>query len=785
MAGKAALSAQAVVNSTVDSATAAAASVAKTATSSKLRCGEFSDGRPPVRAPHNCGKTIMITSSHHVCVMCSVMCCSECERQVPGDFVPEERFNDPAKAKAAKDGTKQYVCRGSCWDICAKIRSEEFQSYHSEDMAKKTDQFMSRECRDFYPRPGASEDSSKDKMYRGMIMTHMLADNLGVWQLKYGIVALQAVISGQTLFDLIMNPDVRALVGPILTQLQALKLDKATDMITLYYLACKHGLLGKSDPGEEPAYFKHGQAGVLSAEAPLGLLDWIGDYMGAASLLYMSRLHKPHSGNEWSEWYLSRIVKDEGWKVLRCENEAQQLLFDQSICPGFAVLVRDEHESKSHRGVVGAKPQQCVREVLISIKGTTSGADWGINIDEAPVPFTYFSAPGEPGLTCVLHGGMYRGVQSILDNFCIRGMVRRFAEAGYAVRVTGHSLGGGAASIMTAELKRYFAEIGLKADVRGIAFAPPPCMSTNLATAMTADNTLISIVHREDPVSRLTIFSLMDLADEMREFEAEAHMLYESDAEAIKKYSLSLGKSSAMTDACDEAPAAEGTAAKKKSSAPPEERTRTEEANIQETLEARRSSTERLYIGGKVIALFQDNGLNRASLVSHDHPWLLRFRLSTSRLLSDHKLHNYVNAIRSIKMQYNILLASSPPQPGVTTAPALRSSKIQESLIAQGSEELVSARSPLSTFSRCSVCDCPPTWMYILKSAAALSRVAHNCRACGKVVCAVCAPAGDEIPDEGVNKKQSLPDRRLPLPGVGLFTEQRVCKTCYIQSYYL
>ena len=57
------------------------------------------------------------------------------------------------------------------------------------------------------------------------------------------------------------------------------------------------------------------------------------------------------------------------------------------------------------------------------------------------------------------------------------------------------------------------------------------------------------------------------------------------------------------------------------------------------------------------------------------------------------------------------------------------------------------------------------------------------CRSCGRVVCAVCAPAGDNIPADGIGKYQKLPDHRMTLPFMGLADKQRVCTPCFLHSY--
>lgn len=56
--------------------------------------------------------------------------------------------------------------------------------------------------------------------------------------------------------------------------------------------------------------------------------------------------------------------------------------------------------------------------------------------------------------------------------------------------------------------------------------------------------------------------------------------------------------------------------------------------------------------------------------------------------------------------------------------------------------------------------------------------------ACGKVVCVLCAPAGDILPGDGINEKTTITDFRIPLPWLGNYLPQRVCIHCYFDSSY-
>lgn len=84
----------------------------------------------------------------------------------------------------------------------------------------------------------------------------------------------------------------------------------------------------------------------------------------------------------------------------------------------------------------------------------------------------------------------------------------------------------------------------------------------------------------------------------------------------------------------------------------------------------------------------------------------------------------------------------------------------------------------------CSVCGLEVTWPYITHSDAGRAMATHNCSACGRIVCTVCAPAGDKLKGDGISTTHNVSDFRVPLPWLGIYSEQRVCCHCYFDSTY-
>ena len=120
------------------------------------------------------------------------------------------------------------------------------------------------------------------------------------------------------------------------------------------------------------------------------------------------------------------------------------------------------------------------------------------------------------------HQGMLRAATAILDDLASSDVLRQLLLApsapceGYAVLVTGHSLGGGVAALVALLLRRAWRESGRAADaarVRCFAFSPPGgSLSYGVARAMSAFTTSVFI--EDDVVTRLSVASVQRLRDE-------------------------------------------------------------------------------------------------------------------------------------------------------------------------------------------------------------------------------------------------------------------------------
>lgn len=144
------------------------------------------------------------------------------------------------------------------------------------------------------------------------------------------------------------------------------------------------------------------------------------------------------------------------------------------------------------------------KEFLITVRGTAQVEDVITDLTAMP---TGFADTDE-----LVHGGIYASAMWLKDRLLC--LSQAMAEAGYSIKIVGHSLGAGAAAMLAMWLKR----TGVK-DVTCYAFATPNCVSLDLAQG--CQDYVTSVVFRDDIIARFSPAALAKLHKELQDFDVE------------------------------------------------------------------------------------------------------------------------------------------------------------------------------------------------------------------------------------------------------------------------
>jgi pimeloyl-ACP methyl ester carboxylesterase len=451
------------------------------------------------------------------------------------------------------------------------------------------------------------------------------------------------------------------------------------------------------------------------------VLDKLGYWAGPSQWMYAA--HQLDQPQHTSDWA--------AWYTSRlCETSGGWRLL---ACVG-ASQSEDSECVVPHTGV--RYPAWCLAardgEAVLALRGSVTYDDWFINKDAN-------EAPLDVGKEAKLmaHGGILRAAQAILKDCGAGDAIDKLRARGVNVTLVGHSLGGGVASLMTALLN---ADSDLP-RVKCYSFATPACCSVDLAELLKPD--VVSCVLQDDVVPRLSDSNCARLAAALILDEGNYIESFAKDKTALANHTLTLGARSGMVHDVQAV------------SPPPPPITR----SLSELVSA--PTCERLVVPGVVVFLQGVDGNYDAFETDYNFPELNRIKLST-RAVDDHSTRNSILALRVVRAKRN-------RKPEDRPAPAFEPAHL-----------------PNNTWAPCKICDSDVTWTSRFRTSdAARASSTHHCRACGVVVCAFCAPAGDSVAADGVGKATKLVDLRVTAPSMSFLDRIRVCRPCAFNSYNL
>eukprot|EP01031_Cornospumella_fuschlensis_P034177 gene34177-41371_t len=432
---------------------------------------------------------------------------------------------------------------------------------------------------DFFPLPTqAPEDTRYRQLLRFVLVAEVVAS---FTKASMAFKAVKFAYQGNVLINILVQNDILYVLQPVMEALHKHGIvTSPSALLRLYYLGCKHTLLNKFDSSLRSSRYTPAKIGVLAQECPVSVLDYINLYVSAAQFLYIAKLPPPHSENDWSSWYLNKMVRRQRWTVLMCMNETTKLP-NSAKCPAFALLARCyDTSSQTHnsRPRGGSNDVNTLRkEVVLVIRGSASTMDWSINLEEPVIYYPYHYYTNHKTIATVydyVHFGMYKAVMSMLDHYNLRSYLISLLTAGYDIKVVGHSLGAAVSTLLAAELRNSLvrerhglspvatksSETAIVKDLDGfnlvhqisaVAFAAPAFLGKSLANAFVNDRLGLNVVNGADPVPRMSHHHLRQLGQELIDFTHQANVYMEEDKADLAAYVATLGKASDIHDSTD------------------------------------------------------------------------------------------------------------------------------------------------------------------------------------------------------------------------------------------
>jgi hypothetical protein len=489
----------------------------------------------------------------------------------------------------------------------------------------------------------------------------------------------------------------------------------------LYLIALNRGRRGDAPEQEQQEHTEEGCAPLSDAAldealiyAPLGCVA-----------VYMP-----------DEVECQRVAASQGWATIVAELEAGPevpafALFASPTIVSSTATGDDDGEDGSE-----AKASPHRKEAVLAIRGTKSLQDIVTDIRCEPVPFplrvesepsdseddaeeeeeeegdcgggakkppcnTWMKVSASEGTYAC--GGMARAAERICEKTAP--LLHELHQQGYAIRIVGHSLGGAVAALLAVLIRSYHHSIF--PSLRCYAYSCPNCMDR--ATAESLDGTVVSVVCRDDIVSRLRPASVRALVRELTDFKEEALQFLQEDWQDVLSRAKQLW-----------APRRRTAAAGAGAGAAPDPG-RTGPGDDSSPIQASNSDIDQdladLWLPGQICHIYRHRGRYQVASVPRDFPSLRCIQVH-SNMLRDHFAKSTFNALAECRTTRSA--THTPP-----------------------------AWTPFHRTGTCEACGSAFAWHSTLQGKPAQCRERHNCRVCGKLVCTPCTDAKRTVPKFG------------------------------------
>jgi len=280
-------------------------------------------------------------TSQNQCRMCSKLFCNACIAKssvnVPNHLLDITFQNKTAHAQPERQFLCLHRCTPRVINACMLAFRKEitcrFEDYVNAFLEEEKKQHF------FFPIPSASpEDTAYRKALRMIHIAGVVAGMTG-YAMTYN--AVKYAYYSSELVNILTEGGILSILTPLLESLKecGIGISGPTALMRLYYLGCYHTLQSKIDTTSRSLLYTSDKTGVLYSECPLAVLQYVNSYLSAAQWMYLSSLPPPHQDNDWGSWYLSQIIRRQGWSLLMCINESTKIP-DGSKCPAFALVTR-------------------------------------------------------------------------------------------------------------------------------------------------------------------------------------------------------------------------------------------------------------------------------------------------------------------------------------------------------------------------------------------------------------------------------------------------------------
>lgn len=591
----------------------------------------------------NCDKRKMVlNAAKHVglvkydhCRICHNLFCNDCLTMTT-IAIYKDMWHPANTAKQPSSG-KGIAC-AICTSTLVKRAIDDFVSLMTSEFNDNVDTFINNyENRREWKRPEVQADTNTRKAYRAAKLADLVIDYTPLGPLT--TVAIRYAFYGTHLLSYIVPEDVYVILTPLMEGLQAFGVRGPTGILKLYYLGCYHERERKMNPALEYANRRAEDQGIISETCSTELLDHIGAYAGIAQWMYNCQLPAPHSANDWSSWYLSKLIGQvgDGWTLLACINETSKLP-DGKHCPSFCLAARNAPS----------------REAVLVIRGSKSAGCWAINAKYQCSNFIY-ARNGKSNVTGKVHTGMLEASVSILQTYQMERHLYLLAKSGYSIKIVGHSMGAGTATLMAAELHSRFLhwiateQLASMPPLQAISYAPPPCVSAELADAFTEDGLVIAVINQDDFVPRLGRHTLLKLAEELKNIEVESNEWTASDKKNMQAYATTFGQAGVTTSSVLGGGSGEKDSQSKEQLEEEMKAATEASAAADEGKEDADWTNDVLVVGGLIVDLYKRNGRHASCVMSHRHPSLRSLHLLVSKGAAEHRMDSYAAALRGTK----------------------------------------------------------------------------------------------------------------------------------------